>query len=272
MKKYIFITFWAFILIFVANNVYAKNYNAGENSLIPSNAVKVSDNVYSLGTSVDKHDGRKVQGYAIVHYKKGYGKPDGTPGNGSGGKGGGGSSCYGFLAKGAKWKSVEDWVVNTSNPDGISDSSVFSILDGGITKWENASGVNILGNGASTSSILKADMVSTDNVNEVYFDSLEQGTIGITVVWGIFGGPPSGRKLVEWDQVYNTYYPWSDTGDVYSMDFENIATHELGHSVGMGDLYDSTCANETMYGYGDLGETKKHDLNAGDIEGINKLY
>ena len=55
------------------------------------------------------------------------------------------------------------------------------------------------------------------------------------------------------------------------MDFDNIATHELGHSVGMADLY-NTCTDETMYGYSTAGEIKKRDLNIGDINGINSLY
>ena len=56
------------------------------------------------------------------------------------------------------------------------------------------------------------------------------------------------------------------------MDFENIATHELGHAVGLGDLYTSECSEQTMYGYAGYGEIKKRDLEAGDIAGITKLY
>jgi hypothetical protein len=56
------------------------------------------------------------------------------------------------------------------------------------------------------------------------------------------------------------------------MDFENIATHELGHSVGLGDLDEDRCSDQTMYGYADYGETNKRDLEAGDIKGISELY
>ncbi|MEK6868829.1 MAG: matrixin family metalloprotease, partial [Nanoarchaeota archaeon] len=63
----------------------------------------------------------------------------------------------------------------------------------------------------------------------------------------------------------------NSTGEAGKMDFENIATHELGHSVGMGHP-DSTCTEETMYAYADYGETKKRDLNTGDTAGINSLY
>ncbi len=143
-----------------------------------------------------------------------------------------------------------------------------------IAKWETAAGnINILGEGSFTSVPLVVDDTSPDNVNEVYFAPItDANTIAVTTVWGIFGGPPSGRDLIEWDQVYNTNFAWSSTGEASKMDFENIATHELGHSVGLADLYTSACAEETMYGYATEGEIKKHDLNTGDIKGVSTLY
>jgi hypothetical protein len=95
----------------------------------------------------------------------------------------------------------------------------------------------------------------------------------VTIVWGIFSGPTFQRQLVEWDQVYDdSDFDWSLTGELYKMDFDNIATHELGHTMGMGDLYTSGCSDQTMYGYASEGETNKRDLNSGDINGINNLY
>lgn len=91
-------------------------------------------------------------------------------------------------------------------------------------------------------------------------------------MWGIFSGPPFARELVEWDQVYDDVdFAWSSTGASGAMDFENIATHEFGHALGLGHP-DNACTEETMYAYADYGETKKRDLNAGDIAGVAKLY
>ena len=96
-------------------------------------------------------------------------------------------------------------------------------------------------------------------------------TIAYTIVWGIFRGPPSGRELVEWDAVFNTDYPWSLAGEAGKMDYQNIATHEFGHSLGLGHP-DDTCTEETMYAFAGFGETKKRTLEAGDAAGVNKLY
>lgn len=237
------------------------------NFQLPANAVQVADNLYSLGTAFDKKSGKQVEGYAIIHRKDGAAK--------SGNAKRTATACYGFLAKDAKWKGApESWIVNPVNTRGLEPAFVFDTLAAGITKWEDAAGFNILGNGATTDATLVADTSVPDNQNEVYFADIDgSNTIAVTIVWGIFGGPPSNRQLVEWDQVYDDVtFDWSMSGEAGKMDFENIATHELGHSVGMGDLYTSSCIDETMYGYASTGEIKKQTLNAGDIIGINKLY
>lgn len=247
---------------------------SGVTVTIPPHARQIADGVFSLGNALDPQSGQLVEGYAFVHYKDGKIKP------------GGGSvkppTCYSYLAKGAKWKTVEPWVVNPTNTRGLSGDFVFGNLGYDISKWEDAAdgyvngveGWNILGNGESTSEVLEADMVAPDNKNEVYFaDISDPNVIAVTIVWSYFGGPIYARQLVEWDQVYdNVTFDWSSSGEAGKMDFENIATHELGHSVGMNDLYTSTCSQETMYGYAALGEVIKQTLNAGDIKGVNALY
>jgi len=182
------------------------------------------------------------------------------------------------MAKGAKWKTVEPYMVASTTPSILSDAFVRSNIALNISKWEDAADgtmdsnfVNIIGDEVA-GYVDGADTTSPDGKNEVMFGALDSGTIGVTIVWGIFGGSPRGRELVEWDQVYNTYYPWSESGEAGKMDFENISTHELGHTFGLGDIYTQDCASETMYGYGDLAQTIKQTLEAGDILGITTLY
>jgi len=256
---------------------------------MPAKAVKVAPNVYSLGKAM--HKGKVVEGYAIVHYKKGHGKPAGSCGNGVCDPGenerkcpedcGGGTEppaddagCYAFMARGAKWKSVEPYVVNPANTRGVDEAYVVSNIAADIAKWETAAGQEIVGAGSSTSAPLEADTVSPDGLNEVYFGSIDEpGVIGVTIVWGYFGGAPKFRELLEWDMILDEVdFDWSASGEAAKMDFESIMTHELGHSIGMGDLYTAECSEQTMYGYASEGETKKRTLEAGDIAGIKALY
>lgn len=242
---------------------------------IPLKAVKIDDDVFSLGQEFDPKSGQLVEGYAIIHRKDKQVKSGNA-------KNAARIQCYKFLASGARWKVVEPWLVNPLNSRGLTDSFVFSNLSTDMVKWEdaadgvvnNSQGVNILGDGILTSDSLVADTNAPDGQNEVYFADVDSpGAIAITIVWGIFSGPTKQRRLVEWDQIYDdSDFDWSMTGELNKMDFENIATHELGHSVGMADLYTSSCSEETMYGYAGYGETKKRDLNKGDIVGVSALY
>jgi len=237
--------------------------------------------VISLGSAVDPQSGLVVDGYAIIHPREDAAKP--SHAGGGSGKGGktGSSTCYAFMAKGAVWRSAEPWVVNADNAYGLSDSFVLANLIGNIDKWEDAADgtvgdsglVDILGDGTLTVVPLDADTSAPDGVNEVYFGSIaDPGVVGVTIVWGVFGGPPQGRQIVEWDQVYDQVdYAWSSTGEAGKMDFENVSTHELGHSMGLTHP-DDTCTEETMYRYTDFGETIRRTLNAGDMAGIDALY
>jgi len=257
--------------LMLAGPVRAMVVGHGRTLILPPKAANAK--VVHLGKAIDPQTGKMVEGLAVFHHRDGHG--------GGGNPGGGGgepttSSCYGFLAKDAKWKTVEDWVVNTENSDGLGETFVFDTLADGVDQWEAAAEANIVGGGAITADVLTADTVTPDGVNEVYFaDISEPGAVGVTIVWGIFGGRPSNRELVEWDQVYDDVdFEWTEDAVVETnkMDYANTAVHELGHTMGMDDLYDGSCAEETMYGYVTEGEVKNRDLNVGDITGISKLY
>lgn len=290
MKKY----FFASVALAVAiagtgvsarsNKVDATVIPSGRSVSIAARALEVAPHVFDLGDAVDPQSGRLVHGYAIVKYK-------GNTGNAKGGSGGGhgsgvgttdpSASCYTFMASGAKWKQTEPWMVNPSNTEGMDDQYIFDTLSNAIASWEdaadgtlNGSEIDILGNGSITNTFLNPNEIAPNGNNEVVFDSVtDNGAIAVTIVWGIFGGRPQNRELVEWDQIYDQAdFDWSSTTDPTKMNFANIGTHELGHSFGLGDLYQTECADQTMYGYGTEGETQKVTLEAGDIAGVSALY
>ena len=110
----------------------------------------------------------------------------------------------------------------------------------------------------------------------VFGDLSYPGAIAVTIVWGYFGGPPSTRKIIEFDMIFDQVdFAWGiceDGSNADFMDIQNIATHELGHAVGLDDLYETACAEVTMYGYSTEGEIKKRDIEADDITGLQSLY
>ncbi|MGQ9782135.1 MAG: matrixin family metalloprotease [Nitrososphaeria archaeon] len=110
-------------------------------------------------------------------------------------------------------------------------------------------------------------VVSGDGKNTVGWGLLDPGIIAVTTIWY----NPATKQIVEFDTIFNTYYPWSTSGEAGKMDLQNIATHELGHN-GLADLRPPRDAELTMYYASTFGETKKRSLGVGDILGIQELY
>ncbi len=114
-------------------------------------------------------------------------------------------------------------------------------------------------------------LATNDGVNVIFWGDLgNSGTIAMTTVWY----NRFTRLIVEFDMEFNIQYAWSadPNGVTSKMDLQNIATHELGHSVGLADLYKPNTTQETMYGYSNYAVTTARDLYFGDQAGITTLY
>ena len=74
------------------------------------------------------------------------------------------------------------------------------------------------------------------------------------------------------DTLYNTNYHWANDGDSQNIDVQAVATHELGHTIGLDDLYNkpqfASETDEIMNAY----YGPRHSLGPGDIAGAQKLY
>lgn len=97
-------------------------------------------------------------------------------------------------------------------------------------------------------------------------------TIAVTYTWRWSTGE------IESDTVFNNRLPWftasSESDGCYEnqakYDVRNIATHEFGHTYGLGHPGDDRF--ETMYAYGYTGETLKWSPANGDDAGVSGLY
>ena len=216
----------------------------------------------------------KLEKKVIIHYKKGYGKPPGTPGKGPDKDKTDEDGSYVLLAKGVMWKTTENILVDTNIPTGLTQGFVTNTIATSAQTWQNNASYDLYGL-IETSSCNGIDTDTPDGLNEIMFgDYPDEGVIAVTIIWGIFSGPPSKREIVEFDMLFDIVdFTWGDCEiDPSVMDLQNIATHELGHAFGLGDLYNTADNLETMYGYSSEGETIKRDLYYGDVAGIQSLY
>lgn len=176
-------------------------------------------------------------------------------------------TCYKKL--GYSWKNVPvNYVINPENQDGLTEEFVVNNFKIAAENWDVAVSAELINDNYSIN--YNAQYGIKDNQNSIEFGTLaENNIIGVTTIWF----DRRGKQIVEFDILFNEYYTWGDADfNPMVMDFQNIAVHEFGHGIGLGDVYTDTCSNVTMYGYSGFGETSKRTLELPDIQGIQSVY
>ena len=186
--------------------------------------------------------------------------------------------CYKLMA--AKWKELPTDLTIDPAFSGLTSDEVVAAISAGAAEWDSWAAAGLF-----ESPQLVADgswdTQAPDGRNELVFANYDDpGVIAVTIIWGYFSGKPNTRRIIEFDILFDTDFNWgyagetseSQLGDISVMDLWNIATHEIGHGLGLSDLYESSCTEVTMYGYSQEGETKKRTLGQADITGIQALY
>ncbi len=154
------------------------------------------------------------------------------------------------------------FVVNTNGMP----SGALEAIQAAMRTWSEA--------GANFSFIYGGSSDSSDHGVKDGTNLIDQGQLDSkdTIAINYFWYHPRMGYLLDSDIRFNSDYNWSTSGDSNSMDLQNIATHEMGHSLSLEDLYGRRDQEKTMYGYADQGETKKRTLDDDDISGIKAIY
>ena len=166
--------------------------------------------------------------------------------------------------------------LNTESvPVSVGSQNLGAIVGNSFNTWTSVVGNDVNIYPAGTTSQTRARY---DGQNIISWGRASSGTLGVTYTWYYTG---SGL-VAETDTIMNKGYPWSwsdpsSWGNNYcaysgSFDAQNIMTHELGHWFGVDDAYTADFKNNTMYGYGDVEETKKDTLTNGDITAVQNIY
>jgi hypothetical protein len=183
-------------------------------------------------------------------------------------------SCCKVIVQCARWKGTENYAIDTSNSDGLSNGFITQTLLTATTQYNSITPFNIFGT-LLDESFGSIDTSSPDGKNEIFFANFDSGSIiAAAFVHGVFSGPLSGRSIIESDIVFNDNFNWGNaSADSSKMDFGNILTHELGHYVGLDHPPAiPACADTTMYPTATFGETKKRSLSPDDIQCLQNLY
>jgi hypothetical protein len=222
----------------------------------------------------------EISRIVFVHYPQGKGwGPGGNPNKG----GGNGEEKLWYKYSGIHWATPSSvgYYVNTSSlPSGISADAI----QDAFTTWDSASDPYAVSYLGSTTSL--PDNLDGENVVGWKDITDYPRAIAVTYMWYY----TLSKELIEVDTALNSnsVFKWwqiSVSGDpdgakwpkawkseAYDVDVQNIMTHEAGHWLVLGDLYNKPASTQTMYGISPEFELLKRSLESGDKAGIQEIY
>lgn len=153
------------------------------------------------------------------------------------------------------------------------DTSVASIVRG-HTNWDttfNGCGLNDITN------LTSFHLGSTSNTIHTYRDGESVTDRGDMAAIGCPGAlactmnfTDAGGTTTESDQRFNENTPFSNVGAAGAYDVQSVATHETGHTIGLGHANSSD--ELTMFYAIGAGETQARSLAKGDVMGMRARY
>lgn len=149
-------------------------------------------------------------------------------------------------------------------------SGTFEAIKDGFTTWDDETGTTLYG--SISENTTSGPGVSLNGENTVQWGTIDGpgGIIGVTYYWYY----SATKQMMEFDMVLDASESWSTstTGVLDAFDVQNVATHEVGHTLVLGDIRSPKSCGLTMHAFTWWGDIIKRDLAPGDILGVKAIY
>ena len=191
---------------------------------------------------------------------------------------GGNAAAYVLLNR--KWTQKDPQIKMSLKDDaalaatGMSKTNALAAVTAATNTWDDATNQNLFSD--SGAALTTTANWKYDGVNNMAFIPYTPGcsALAATGTWYKTQGIPAGQlyPILESDMTFNSNCKWTATGEVGKLDFQSVVLHELGHTIGLGDLYNrpefSKDTRQVMHYYTGV----KRTLGNGDATGVWKLY
>lgn len=169
------------------------------------------------------------------------------------------------------WKFSDEGRRSVRAPAGLLENAVSAAM----ATWSHWDSNLVFRYGGLTTQTFGAagkDGSCADGTNVVTWDKFDSDIIGMAGICM----DKTGTIVRDADLALNVTYHWENINGTpstrHSIDIQSIVTHELGHWLGLLDLYSPSDVHQTMSGYAGYGETNKRTPALGDIIGIQKAF
>jgi len=172
------------------------------------------------------------------------------------------------VVPGAGWALPSAWEYRlnvASVPSSVGGANLPMIASSAFSAWQSAvaPGSVAITRGANTGTTRAV----FDGQNIITWGRTSGSALAVSYIW--YDQTTGFAKEI--DTIMNNKFKWEwsnhglwPAGDICAYtgyyDAQEILTHELGHTMGLDDVYTVDYVNNTMYGYGSPSETKKDTL------------
>jgi hypothetical protein len=163
---------------------------------------------------------------------------------------------------------VPFWINQSGSPQ-IANGSEFTAIQSAFQTWQNVANAKVSFNYKGTTPV---PTVGQDGLNVVTFvdDTVPLGSETIATTFSYFTVDGTGSLVIqEADIAFSTTVPFSTSGDPNGYDIQAVATHEIGHFLG---LDHSPLLSSVMTPYSVAGQLDQRVLSYDDIAALIFLY
>jgi hypothetical protein len=184
---------------------------------------------------------------------------------------GGNSNAYSLT--GRKWVQKDPQIKMSVNAagSGLTTAQMQSAVTAAANTWDAATNQNLFHDGGAVATT--AVQGKYDKQNVISFINYNPGCTALASAgtWYRLTKVDGYYPIVESDIAFNSNYKWTTTGES-GKDFQSVALHEMGHTIGLGDIYNKVAfskdTRQVMHYYTGI----KRTLGNGDATGVWKLY